>query len=472
MASSLDTNKIVKRCLLIGNNDYKEGKRYEYSLNNVNDLEQKLSKLDFKITIGRDLTSDEMDLIIENFIKEIDVNDLILFYYCGYAINYNNENYLIPIDNQQIEDPKMFAFRTINVKTIIHMINDRRPSGSIYLFDSSRSYLILDKINLKNSIDYGGLCPIECLTNNLIMFSCEANKIIVDKSPNGRNTLFVFYILQYIDQINLSIDEIMDIISDEIINETDHRISPFKISFLRKNLFFNYQIQTEISQRRSLLIEDIIKNCQNGSLVDLRNKQLIDRDLKIIIQEIFIKKQFTRLWLDGNHLTPIGASILSSALINNNTLERLYLSGNSISDIGIKYLSKALSNSNKTLKILGLQQNQITDLGIEHLSQMIEKNTTLISLSLDFNLFTDKGVKILINSLINSKSSIQFIGLSNNKFITDVSCDYLINLIQFNPTINEICLYHCSLSKSTKEKIRKISRLKKNFSIYLNNWNE
>ncbi len=228
----------------------------------------------------------------------------------------------------------------------------------------------------------------------------------------------------------------------------------------------------EISRSRSSLIENIIKNCQNGSLVNLRNKQITDQDLKIIIQEIFIKKQFTRLWLDGNYLTPIGASILSSALSYNHTLERLYLSANLISDIGVKYLSKALSNSNKTLKVLGLQQNHITDLGIEHLAHMIEKNTTLLSLSLDFNLFTDKGMKILTNSLIHSNSSIQYLGLSNNQFITDASFDYLQNLIQFNRTINEISLYHCSLTKSTKDKIKKISRSKKHFEIYLTNWNE
>lgn len=194
--------------------------------------------------------------------------------------------------------------------------------------------------------------------------------------------------------------------------------------------------------------------------------------MKIIIQELFIKKQFTRLWLDGNHLTSFGASILASALNFNTSLERLYLYGNSISDIGIKYLSKTLSNSNKTLKILGLQQNQITDLGIEHLSQMIQLNKTLTSLSLDFNLITDKGIKILTNALINSNSSLQFISFSNNKFITDVSQDYFINLIQLSKSINEISLHHCSLSKLTKEKIKKIAKLKKNFSIYLNNWNE
>jgi Ran GTPase-activating protein (RanGAP) involved in mRNA processing and transport len=109
---------------------------------------------------------------------------------------------------------------------------------------------------------------------------------------------------------------------------------------------------------------------------------------------------------------------------------------------------------------------------MEHLAQMIEKNTTITSLALDFNLFTDKGIKILTNSLIHSKSPLEYLGLANNKFITDVSLDYFQNLLQLNQTINEISLYHCSLTKSTKEKMKKISKSRINFEIYLNNWNE
>ena len=194
--------------------------------------------------------------------------------------------------------------------------------------------------------------------------------------------------------------------------------------------------------------------------------------MKVIVEQILVEKQITRLWLDSNQFTPLGASILATALSFNIYLERLYLNDNFISDIGLKYLSKALSNSNKTLKILDLQKNQITDLGIEHLSEIIRKNSTLKSLSLDWNLFTDKSMKILSNAFSNCNSSIEYLGLSNNQFITDLSYDYLVHLIQMNKSINEISLHHCQLSKSFKEKIRKICKDKKNLSIFLNNWNE
>jgi len=230
----------------------------------------------------------------------------------------------------------------------------------------------------------------------------------------------------------------------------------------------------EISQRRASLIEEMIIQSQseNRSLVNLRYKQLIDRDMKIVVQQVFLNRQCTRLWLDGNRITSVGASILASALNSNNTLERLYLYGNSISDIGVKYLSRALSNNNKTLQILGLQLNQITDLGIEHLSQMIQINKTLTGLWLENNHITDKGIRILSNALKNLNSFLQYIDLSKNRLITDLSVDYIIDIIKFNKSINEISLYDCSLSEIGKEKIKKAAKSKKNFSIYLNSWNE
>lgn len=228
----------------------------------------------------------------------------------------------------------------------------------------------------------------------------------------------------------------------------------------------------ELGERRSLIIEELINKNENNSFIDLRNRGLIDRDMKIIVEEILVKKSIKRLWLNENQFTHIGASILSSALAFNHHLERLYLYGNSIADIGVKYLSKSLLNSNKTLKILDLQKNGITDLGIQYLCSMIHHNKTLTSLSLDWNLFTDKSMKVLSNSLINSNSSIEYLGLSNNQFLTDLSFDHLANLIKLSKTINEMTLYHCSFSKSIKEKLKKLSKEKKNFSIYLNNWNE
>jgi uncharacterized caspase-like protein len=219
MASSLD-NVSVKRALLIGNNRYSQEHRLEYCINNVNDLQNKLETIDFQVTTGFDLICEDFDSIVEDFVKDINPGDLILFLFSGYGIHSNDQNYFVPIDDNQIKNSEMFEHRTVNVQTIIDMIMNRRPSVSIFLFDCSRPYRLSNQITSTNFIDYGGFNPIQPLTNALIFFSCDANKTTLDKSTNGRNTIFLYYLLQYIDQPNLPIDELLDIVSDEITNET------------------------------------------------------------------------------------------------------------------------------------------------------------------------------------------------------------------------------------------------------------
>jgi uncharacterized caspase-like protein len=243
MASSLE-NISVKRALLIGNNNYKQGHRLEYCINNVKDLQKKLESIDFHVTIGIDLICEDLDTIIEDFIQEINPNDFILFFYSGYGIHLNEQNYFLPIDDQQLKDTQMFEYRAINVQTTIDMIINRRPSSSIFILDLSRSYFIPTQTTARDLTDYGGFSTIESYPNTLIICSADKNKTIIDKSTNGRNSIFVYHLLQYIDQVNLPIDELIDIVSDQINNETDHQQSPLIISSIRKNLYFNYQIQS------------------------------------------------------------------------------------------------------------------------------------------------------------------------------------------------------------------------------------
>ena len=241
MANSLEMRN-SRRCLLIGNENYRRGNRFKYLLNNIDDLEIKLKKYSFEITIGKDLLYEDFHLLIEHFIQQINENDLILFIYCGYSIHLNNDNYLIPIDNQMIDNDQMFNDNSIHLQRIIQMISEKRPSSSIYLFDSSYSYIIVNQLTSEKSIDYGGLAPIKELVNCLIMYCCDSLKIIKEKSLNGRNTILISYFLEYVDQINIPIDQLIELIYDQIVHQTDHQIIPFKISSIRKKIYFNQQI--------------------------------------------------------------------------------------------------------------------------------------------------------------------------------------------------------------------------------------
>ena len=191
-----------------------------------------------------------------------------------------------------------------------------------------------------------------------------------------------------------------------------------------------------------------------------------------IVQQAIIGKECTRLSLGGNKITSIGAVSLAAALSTNTTLVRLYLSNNRLSDKGVKLLAKALATSNQTLKILNLQENDISDTGAEYVAEMLKTNTTLIGLWLDKNEIGNVGARILSDALTNHNTTLEYLGLSKNQRITDACVDDLEKMLQNNPSMNELSIHECSLSRTSKERLRKLIRTKENFSIRTNSWDE
>lgn len=207
-------------------------------------------------------------------------------------------------------------------------------------------------------------------------------------------------------------------------------------------------------------------------MVDLANQDITDRDIEIIAQEVLVKKQCTRLWMQGNKLTYVGISILAAALANNTTLERLYIYGNRVLDKGAKALSKILAFNNKGLKILNLQETGITDIGVEQLSEMLKTNTTLTVLNLSKNDISDVGVRLLCNVLKKQNNTLQCLDLSKNKKISDLSVEVLIEMTEYNRALNEVSIYDCNLTRTAKEKLRKGNKKKKNMNFFITNWDE
>lgn len=209
-----------------------------------------------------------------------------------------------------------------------------------------------------------------------------------------------------------------------------------------------------------------------NSMIDLRQEQLTDRDIEIIVQQAIIQKQCTRLWLASNKITAAGAACLANALVDNKHLERLFLFGNPLGEKGIKFLMTSLATDNKNLKILNLQETSINDSSIEYIIEMLKTNKTLLSLSLGKNDISDSGLKSILDTLLNYNSTLQYLDVSCHRRITNESVEVLENFIRNRKYLNELCMYDCHISPTIKENLAKLAKTKPNFSIYLKSWNE
>lgn len=128
-------------------------------------------------------------------------------------------------------------------------------------------------------------------------------------------------------------------------------------------------------------------------------------------------------------------------------------------------LVQILSINNSTLQLLDLHSNNITDEGIEYLADMLKINKTLIHLGLGFNQITDYGVRLLTNTIAHSNVNLQWLSLSSNILISDKSCNCLIEMLKYNPSLKTLLLNDCNLSTDTTTRLKQEVATNNNFHL-------
>jgi Ran GTPase-activating protein (RanGAP) involved in mRNA processing and transport len=197
----------------------------------------------------------------------------------------------------------------------------------------------------------------------------------------------------------------------------------------------------------------------------LDRKELTDQDMEMVVKELIIDKRCTELSLNSNNITQRGASILADGLRKNNTLISLKLNGNQMSDKGVFAIAKALETANKTLETLDLGSNDITDQGAIYLAEMLKTNTALTNLDLSINRIGERGVRHLVGALDGDNKGLKRLSLRTNKSITDSSVDWLATMIRCNTFLDILDVGNCSLSTSSKEQLQKTVPSKRAFSL-------
>lgn len=239
------------------------------------------------------------------------------------------------------------------------------------------------------------------------------------------------------------------------------QFSLFMITFILKDVPSCVLLS---SSHRNQKLEERVEGCESQSTADLRNENLTDNDMEIVVEQAIMKKQCKRLFLQNNKITSRGTSTIAAALKINISLKTLNLSNNNVSDMGVKSLSQI---NHSILRVLDLSSNEITDLGAQYLNEMLKTYQTLIFLGLSFNKIGDQGVQLLSNTLARQNTRLQELYLNGNQLISDKSIDSLVEMIKSTRSLKTFCIDHCNLSKDGRKKLRQATRWKLFFSIQI-----
>lgn len=181
--------------LLIANNEYENG-RLTHPVNDANQLAKVLKKLGFKVIVKTNLSNQEINQATIDFTKRLKKSRSIgLFYFSGHGTqvksNWKRDNYLIPINNNNILDQVDVKRNAFPVNKLLARLKDVKNDGNIIILDASR----------KNpySGGRGGLTSVRNTGYSLIAYSAYKNRTII-KTRNRGNSLYVTHLLKELEK--------------------------------------------------------------------------------------------------------------------------------------------------------------------------------------------------------------------------------------------------------------------------------
>src|SRR2546423_8217916 len=163
--------------LVIGNAAYPKGP-LQHSLADGGLVAEALTSIGFAIIEGADVNSNDMRRLFGEFLQRVNAagpNAIAFIYYNGYALQFEGDNYLIPVDAQLNRDSEI-PIQGIRLFDLLRPLADTPATAKIVVLDATRP--------LPFQIQGGQLAPglgaIESAPGMLVAFSSAPGTVVPD----------------------------------------------------------------------------------------------------------------------------------------------------------------------------------------------------------------------------------------------------------------------------------------------------
>lgn len=191
--------------LVIGNDRYEKMPSLRNPANDATDMAAKLQGLGFKLVgdkAHRNQTAAQMKLLIRTLGQTAKPGDEALFYFAGHGLGGDNDNYLIPVDDREIQAREDLPEFAISARSVLNRLEDRGSGVNVLILDACRNN------NLPGKRDGArGLTRMAAPIGSFIAYAASEGETADD--GNGRNGLFTGTLLSLMDQPGIRIDDLM-----------------------------------------------------------------------------------------------------------------------------------------------------------------------------------------------------------------------------------------------------------------------
>ncbi len=227
--------------LVIGNSDYKFTAPLKNPANDAADMAAALRKLGFDVVEAQNLDGEHFADMVSQFTRKLRGAKVGLFYYAGHAMQYENTNYLMPVD-ATLKNAFQLKREMIDVSDILEVMEANVPMDLVFL-DACRDNPLADDLTRTLSAQGRAVSQTRGLAristrgrNTLIAFAAGPGHEARD--GQGRNSPFTGALLRHISTPGVEVETMLKRVTQDVLKETNNFQEPERLSRLTEEFYF------------------------------------------------------------------------------------------------------------------------------------------------------------------------------------------------------------------------------------------
>lgn len=212
-----------KVALLIGNCNYGGNAQLRNCINDANALGEKLNSLGFETIIVEDGNKEDIDIAINQFSMKARNAEAGLIFYSGHGMQYNGENYMIPI-GATLNSPADIEYRCNRASYALSKMEDVGCKLKILVLDACRTNPFT-KGWYKGGVQEG-LGVMGAPSGTIVAFATSPNSIAYDGYAHG-NSPYTIALLKLLEESTLDIVTYFNKVSSYVYKITNKQQNPW-----------------------------------------------------------------------------------------------------------------------------------------------------------------------------------------------------------------------------------------------------
>jgi hypothetical protein len=251
-ASAAEERRVA---LVIGNSAYRNAPALPNTVNDAKDMAASLRKVGFEVVDGVDLDKRGMDEALTRFARLARDADAVMFYYAGHGLQFNGENYLVPVE-ARVDDEVSVQYETTRLNDVVTALGFAK-GVKIMVLDACRNNPFVGQLAKKQATRGfavgNGLAPISRAQGMVTAYATQANDVAADGA--GRNSPFTAALVQEIQQPGLEIATMFRRVQKIVYDATGGRQTPELSLSLLGDFYINRE-ETDIDVWRKIRASD------------------------------------------------------------------------------------------------------------------------------------------------------------------------------------------------------------------------